>query len=374
MIKKIATHARPDGDELLALWMLRNFAEKTESLYPGASTAKMVNFTMDMLPPGVDPDTFPCDMLFVGCGKGELDEHHRKSPNQCAATRVAFKLGVRRERSLEWLLVDTLECDRSRAKAPNSLYDAIKLVSTCFLDEPERAYDWAMVAYNAIYAHEKNSPTDNIKPIDMNLAMKFITENLGAPAAVSWMEVYRQATTWREGQKNKARHIWDGTSISELYLPDGRAVKLAVVRSDNDQVNFIGWSERQIGVLIQVNSSGNVQIYTLQRMKISLKPVAELIRRREMELRGDTNIPHPNVLRATDTVAEVPYWHMPNFANQPILFNGNQLTAPGVDPTKIPVAEIVELVVKGLKLSEERVLSGQQFFSQGQPHYVTEKK
>lgn len=351
---RIATHARPDGDEFFAIWLLRYFQKEAELKYPGSSTAPIVCFTADLLPDGKSEKDF-LETLFIGCGKGELDEHPRKDPNQCAATRVATKLGVRNYKGLARLIRITLEEDRKRAKVQNSFGDALKLVSHRWIKDPTKAFEWAMVAYNAIFFHDNEAARHGRLNPDHHLTIRevldMIADNVGQENARKWESFLVEASQWREGVKREARVIWKKTSRYSYMLPDGRHITLGVIKHENHQLNFIGWNELQVGVFIQ-KAGDNVQIYTMQSLGLCLRKTAQIIRTKEMTQRGITPIPQATVLRATDTLKECPQWHLVNTStpNKPILFNGNQVTADGVEPTALTLDEIVFAVIEGLEM------------------------
>jgi hypothetical protein len=155
---------------------------------------------------------------------------------------------------------------------------------------------------------------------------------------------------------------------------------IAIVHSDNTQVNHVGYSEKGVGILIQVTGEipaeknkpgrrGNVQIYTQQKRKVCLRPVAAALRRREFELEAALTaeqrkdecaveieaMPSEAELSQVDTLESMPKWHLLVGQDEetcPILFNGNQITSPGVTPTLIPVDEIKETVIKALGLQK----------------------
>ena len=90
---RIATHRRLDADEGFAIWLIRSFAEWSEKVLPGSSTAEVMDFTENELPPGTKEEDYP-SILFVGCGKGRFDEHQGNNPDECAATKVAKFIGI----------------------------------------------------------------------------------------------------------------------------------------------------------------------------------------------------------------------------------------------------------------------------------------
>ncbi len=361
---QIAVHRRLDGDEALVTWMVRMFKKRAEKFLPGSSTAKLICFTEDILPSGYNENDMS-HILFVGCGKGRFDEHTEGDPEKCAATKVAHALGVRNWKSLQRLLRVTLEEDRDKAKVRSSFGDAVKVISHLWIEDPEKTYEWAAVAYNAIYAYDLALTKAGQELSDRQLSIynvrDLVEKNLDGRTALRWMKVYKDAVIWREGKKREAREIWDNTQLDNYVLPDGRIITLGIVHSDNPQINFVGWNERKVCILVQVNEprnneeGNNVQIYTRQDLRLCLREVAFLARHRELELEGVTTFPRPSVLRGVGTVRKVPVWHLYDAKNEnkPILFNGNQITSPNVSPTKIPLKELVSFVIRGLDLKKE---------------------
>ncbi len=247
-IHTITTHVRPHIDEIVALWLLKEFGQ---TRYTGLRTAKLefrkgdnsntttANTVVDLEEQGI---------IAIGIGNGRFDEHKkgRDVPeDQCAATLVAQFLGIKDDPALKQILKFTLNNDRKGAAHPFDIAGIIKAMYEQHPNNPMKAVKWALAAISAKYAEQ------------------FAFHN----------------GTVEEFAKAK---------IVEIDFYDNK-IRLAIVESDDTQFSKYARSQG-IAIIIQKNSSGNVQIFTNKTVAaFRLFDVARILRHAEQQRRSAAN-------------------------------------------------------------------------------------
>ncbi len=344
MITKIITHNRPHADELVALMLLKKFPEGEEKL-PGVSTAKVEFLGAGKLPNNKTYLDFP-DTVFLGVGGGPFDEHatadkERESGEVCA-TLVAKYLGIENKPELQGILNIIKEEDLAPAKDKDSLSIGIKFLHSCFKLDSEKIYRWAEIAYMAHirFFLERGE----ICPFTV-AGTEGILEELKSEDLGFWKDMIVKARKYQDDQYQSALREFDGAVKERFIGSDGQPIDMAVVTSDNEEINKAFRSKRA-QLIIQFSSRGNVAIFTYQKRGLDLTNSIILLRMAEQFYRwGEIKIKDKNILGGEGAIDDIP-WYL--FHTKDSAFNGS-LTTTDITPTMIPYNKVVDLVVEGLK-------------------------
>lgn len=296
----IVTHECPHFDEILGIWLLRKFGEKE---FPGISSAKIKFWA-------TGEEYEQEGTLFIGVGGGRFDEHPdvngERKEHECAATLVAKALGLGDEPALEKILKFAINSD---LKAGSHPFDITSIVKAFYqqTSDPEEVINWA------------------VKGIE-----------------VKYQEQLRFLTVTRDEFEHSAQ-------IEEIPGPNGRTLKMVSIASDNPLMSKFARSVHGVNadIVIQKQSSGNVQIFTNAKSGLVLYDVAQMLRLTEQELKNDIRTKDWKMLAAEGKVESAEEWFF-QVAGQ-MLLNGS-LTATQVPPTKISFEKIKEIVRIGVDL------------------------
>lgn len=301
-VHTLMTHKKPHLDEICVWFMLRMKLGEASKI-PGAVNLRFWD------PEGVDKGKTLAQVandpgiLLCGIGGGALDEHptngQPEKDGECAATLAAAELGIIEIPELRKLLEYVAAND---TRAVGSQFDLASGVRAIYASDPDPmvAVNWALKAIEAFYQEQ----------------LQFTT-------ALNELRV--------------------GASSTEIYC-HGQRLKIVSVVSDNSAIlrasRFL-----EIAVLVQQNTSGNVQIYTNKKCNVPpLDDLARILRLTEQELRKEVITSDWNVLAQAGTVPGAPEWYY--FRQGNMLLNGS-LTAANT-PTKILMERIVRAVVIAL--------------------------
>jgi hypothetical protein len=122
-------------------------------------------------------------------------------------------------------------------------------------------------------------------------------------------------------------------------------VKLGIIESDNVQVANYGISVAGFSMIIQRRSTGHVMILTNKHHRINIREIVGAIRKRELEVRGNTKYIDPRKMQFEGKNTQIPFWFYHKSLNA--FMNGSDAITKA-EATKIPFNEIVELVHYGL--------------------------
>ncbi len=249
----IVVHWRPDLDAITGIWLLKKFGEEK---FPGIAKAR-IEFLENggELPEEKSADELEKEgIIYVDCGRGRFDHHPAAEyPEDCAATLIAKYLEIDDNQTLETILRFVVNNDLKGQSHPFDLAYTIKLMHGHHTSEPERIINWAIEALETKY-HEQ---------------LLFFSST-------------------REEYERKAE-------IDEVTITNGRLLKVVTVVSDNENLSkyarFLG-----ADVVIQKQSSGNVQIFTNQKHGLTLYDVAQMLRLEEAKAKSVTITKNWNIL------------------------------------------------------------------------------
>lgn len=344
MITKIITHNRPHADELVALMLLKKFPEGEEKL-SGIKTASVEFLGAGKLPENKTYSDFP-DAVFLGVGGGPFDEHatvdkERESGEVCA-TLVAKYLGIQNRPELQGILNIIKEEDLAVAKDKDALSIGIKFLHSCFKDDYTKIYRWAEIAYMShIKLFLEKGET---RPFTVT-ETKRVLEELQSQDLEFWVRTIDEARRYQNDQYQQALKEFDDAVKERFVGSDGQPIDMAVVTSDNEEINKAFRSKRA-QLIIQFSTRGNVAIFTYQKRGLNLTNSIILLRMAEQFYRwGEIRIKDKDILGREEMIDGIP-WYL--FHSKDSAFNGS-LTTKDVPPTMIPHKKVVDLIVEGLK-------------------------
>jgi hypothetical protein len=356
------THVRPHQDELFALWQLSRFGNR---IYIGANTAKVVFIKKDW-------GRYPKDVILVGIGYGNYDEHRSwgRIANTCAATLVARDL--RLEERLEGTLKEVLRCDTKNGVSPTQLANLIKAKHRVNNGANQHGtLRWAYDAFDAIVFGTWD------ESFDICVAWN---EFLDAGGDKHEAHIVERVKNHVLGTSDRLNHlVTEMASIAGMMKPDMRSAWLAtafdvllrdaelyeqalrevnetgriveietgknpepvcVITTDNEHATS-AFSERAglASMLITRNSVGHTGIFISPRSQLPIKYLTAMIRMAEYGSRTGRLLP-ANGADTDGTLKECPQWHL---ANSRMLLNGS-LTHPEVEASALSLDEIIDIV------------------------------
>ena len=305
--RTIVTHVAPHLDEIVAVWLLQKFGE---SKFPGMKSVELDFWSTG----GETPDNRSAvdyekeGILLVGVGGGRFDKHPVngvKKEGECAATLVAKELGIAEDPSFGQILDFVKNSDLKGGGNPFDLANLVKTLHSQFPDDPEKVIEWAMLGIEAKYQEQ----------------VSFLT---------SVKEEFDRLA-----------------EVEEIQGPNGRSLRMVTIESDNTQMSQLARSVHggYSAVIIQKQSSGNVQIFTNKYYGLTLYDIVQMIRLAEQQAKGRAVTSDWKTLSSEGKVEGAEEWYFHQTGQ--MLLNGS-LTARNVPPTRLSLDQIKEIVRIGI--------------------------
>ncbi|GAC1370216.1 MAG: hypothetical protein NVSMB39_2830 [Candidatus Saccharimonadales bacterium] len=300
-ITVIETHEEPHLDELVAIFLLREFGTE---VFPGADTAKLVFRRRNIEDMAKTADEMEADgILLIGMGGGRFDEHavgdKPRSDGHSAASLMAEAIGCDKLPSLRGLIKYATDCDLGGGDGSFGLAKMVGLLNFLNPNDPLKVWSWTCEALRAHQAHQK--------------------------------------TFFRDGKMFRSH----ARVVKHPY--GDKTIKVASIQTDAKLMKAYAFSQfgGLVDVLIQRNRRGNIQIFS---RGVDLKDLPAMIRAAELEKRGIT-INDDLDLSAAGTMAKIPMWHY--FPEGRMLLNGSN-TARQVEESKLSLKDVQTLALKAL--------------------------
>ncbi len=321
-IHTVVLFSRPHIDPICALFLLREFGEKS---FPGVKDAKL-EFWNGLPDERTADDWEKAGYLLLDMGRGKFD-HHQDAHDvpiaqcDCAATLVA-----------KFLQIDRIATVR-------------KILQFAKRDDLEG---------KGIISQDVIDRTFGLPAIVMNLNRdypehpEFVVDMVYRILLAHYHEEYRRKVLMpREWQELK-----DSGKASRLMIPLGdHQVLVALVESDSKTIaGFLrAVKDIQADIVVQRTSSGHTNIITSQKkVRLDLKKVARLLRQAEaakkdivLQAVSDEQWERPGRME------EIPEWYFDTAANT--LQNGGA-SSDGVPVTHLSLSEIGDIVQRGLSV------------------------
>ena len=292
-VNTLVVHRNPHLDELVAVWLLRNFGEK---MFPGIRAAKLETAGKTELAQMTPEMAALSGRLLVGLGGGMFDDHKADRPD-CATSLVATHLGVRNDKKLKMLVEGVYRAD----SANEGLYQ----------------YLAAMVK-------------------DLN---RYWGGSVDVERLYEQFEPFITAMVARQVEFLEAQGL-----VQSKYRSKIGEIKIAAANGiDNRQFQH---AARLAGakVIIQRNEAGLTQI--LGSEELDMPGLAARIRRHEL-YKSNLSIRRrltDEELTAFGTLAEIPHWYL----DKGNLLNGSE-SFPDTPASGIPFGDVVRIVEKHLE-------------------------
>ncbi len=393
----IATHVRPDLDEIGAMWLLQSKRFGAEKIFPGISTAKLVIWRNGKSSDGRSAEELEKDgILAIGVAGGWSDEHPTKNKvrtrQECTMTLVAKKLGVENDPTLQSILKYVLWED-THGGGRSELAGLVKTLHAQYPDSLEQVIWWTTIALEGKYQERKNSKSLHGDSID-GCSLAVIAETLGIDGSTEKDDAIEAITEFISGGDNgrscsefsllglarslycqypeattdviawgavalgaiykhqqmfwtSAKEEFENAEVEEITHLRGQTIKVATLVSDSEQVATFARSKKGggVAVLILKRSSGHVSILTNRKSEIELYDVAQMVRREEQEAKGKVVTSSWQLLSGENSVPGAEEWYF-HIASQ-CLMNGSP-KHPDVPSTRLSMERIKELVIIGL--------------------------
>lgn len=362
---RAVTHHRPDLDELFALWLLSRFGKQ---VYPGLSRSPIQTIDAGLsLTPGETGDKWlDRGCVVIGALGGQFDEHG-KGDGKSAASLTAEFLGLTENGGLKPILEYAVKADDKATDGPFAMARLIKDMHSAGvpLEQVRRIVDrWLNSLYDVFMErYEKSDSLISVKQIAIGWFLeRFHMEAIDSDPSYSFqdfMDVPEVRAQLTEAMTGELAHIQKYLDVQmdeedpfsfagvvyamqmdsfppSMVIEDARVVlnakvfvqqqfmaaiddfaskshmladcpvKVAVIHSDNEQMNRAARaSDPQLALIVQVRSSGHVQIFSDHRR--DLRPILARLRDAENVERGGRHLP-PWRLYEPGTLPEVPEW------------------------------------------------------------------
>ncbi|MDO8560006.1 MAG: hypothetical protein Q7S23_03135 [bacterium] len=369
-IKRIAVHPRPHLEEILALWLLRNFGK---GKYPGIHCAKL-----EFWPTGQGtPDGRPVGQheaegtLVLGIALAKLDDHRLRLQDPdvitCSAALVAKSLGIAEDPALEKILTYVSRQDSRGGAQPFDLAHLVRILHDRYPDDPREVLYWAFKAISAKYEEQMRFFGPSRQEWTQRAQVRILQfpdgTSLRVGSIVGNDPLFHRMARFYGGcdlfvqqgipaapncgntQIYVSQHLkLSGTIIGSLGRQIGRnhptheaveSITRIVSRLHISQLKGVASSQDMPPVLRQV---AEVLLRDRKRSDCWWATCAIARRLRMEEYRRAGATPPADTLRLTSTtVADRPEWHLTPQAGW--IFNGST-TARGVPATRIPLPDI----------------------------------
>lgn len=312
-ITSILLPTRPQVDTLIALFLLKQFGE---TQYPGISTASILFNQQDL--ESKDWAAHEAEgRLLVDIGGGPLD-HHVHGDNVCLSQVVAKLLEQEKNKAISKLVELARRDD----------VDGQGIISQ---DPLDRAFGLSglVVSLNRVHQSEPNRVYDIVTPL---------------------LEAHykEQVKRTEELPKLFAELLKNGKGAKATAVHRGKKIHIALFHSDDPSLasylrSFAGGN---FDVVVQVKSSGHVNVLTHTNRRPDLRSLAVVVRKAELMLTAPETTVSADELAQTGRLDAVPQWYFDTATNS--LQNGG--VNPGkIQPTSIPHAKLLDLVRVGLE-------------------------
>lgn len=383
----LVLHKNPDLDAIVGGWQMVRFGENK---FPKISKAKFLFW-------GGGPNPIPVGegIIQIDIGGGKYDHHPANEfPNECAATKVADDLGIREDPALTEILEYTKKYDLQGTRSPLDLADFIQCCNKKYQGNPERVLEVTFEILDALYSYYGSKE----KPIqeDRNRLAEFIESWLKDKDRFVAQQIIKFATGLRNGNRQpfdltvifcamerkypektetRTKELLDAKYFTQQMFFEAREelkkakitsilrgkqiLNIVTVKSGNSEVARIARHLKygcNAAIVIQQNSNGRTLIFTNNRFYLAddLQNIVAMIRLEEQLQRKSEKLTlNFRKLRQPGYIQYVENWYFQKENNRGggKLLNGSS-TSPDIEPTKIPLQRIQEIVVTALRFGK----------------------
>jgi hypothetical protein len=303
-ISTIVTHKNPHLDDIFAVWLLKKFGGDK---FPNIKRAR-VEF-VGGLSRDFSSEKYPT-RLFVGIGNGQFDEHPNplkkieRKEGECTSTLVAKHLGLNKFKPILQMLKEVKKND---LEGGGSILDLHQIISAMKLYQSDfDVMRWVFFALDAKYGEQ--------------------------------LDFFTAGTDLENAKVLYARRSVGNKTLKLMILS---------VLSNSTQLSRFARYKYNAAVIIQKNTSGNVQIFFDKRQVRDPSGIVKAIRVREQEKKNKSFSCSEGDFSKEGSITGAEEWYYPEGGYA--LLNGSLThTKP---PTRIPLVEIVEAVKEGLLIN-----------------------
>lgn len=363
------SHERRDADEHFIFAINLVFPEVVAKTFPSIGAATMGSISIDAHltegGPG-GPHT-----IFIGVGKGPrrdiFDEHDEINGKECAATKMVRRLRLNKiqRQAIKASLTMVLYEDKNGTEVAYEIPGMVKqLHDTCVYSEKE-VLNWCALAYAAQIKEDFELATlGKLPKFDTNKkgwqlcvgsAFTLIQKHFGESEAEYWLEMAGTAMSFTVTLKEaavveiervrKGDNLFQGEQSIWLEKTRGGDVPLLAIVTENRQVQNVAMNQKGYGIVVIKTPTDNVHIAMDRRKKWCSCDICARLREAENKVRNLR--PLSGVERYShDSVLACPQWN--RFQEAPYVTNGT-LKHSNVEPTVLPLAQIVRIVEKGVR-------------------------
>jgi hypothetical protein len=407
----LGPHINQHRDEELAGWEAVRFGEK---LFPGISKAEVIYLEagMQMAIEAKDTNIIPLGTGKLEFDEHTNDfSGTDRIPNECSATLMAKELGIDGDPRLKELLQYVLLDDTRGVHSPLDLVDFHIASIAQHEQNPAKVTNIFRQIFDALYEHQEELAkvqrdrvadfiekwlqekgekdqrvvdpivkfvrglrNGNKKPFDLTKIFCALEKKFGSEAAEAIAKELLEAKYFVQRQffdaeKELHEKVQRGEAKVIPVVRSQIVLNVVVIQSDNPQISKV-CRHREYGynaaIVIQKNSKGNCFIFTnnIFYIRDDMKRIAAGVRREEMLLcvrSGELSLGKQRMsLKMIDSfeemsragsIGEMPIWYFQQEDNNGggKLLNGSKSTGD-VEPTKISLQELGEIIVSVLKL------------------------
>jgi len=308
--KKIIIPTNLHPDTIIAIFILKEFGKEA---YPGIENAEIE--ILNTIPENETLDSLSRKGFFlIDIGGGNFDHHSR---NKTASQLIADDLNITNDPALSKLLTLAERDDKY----------GLGTIST---DPIDKAFGLAGLLSNL----NKSFPADPQKIIDLIFP-------------IICAHYFEERRRYKDLPEEFSQKLKD--KKAEVFIVKQKDKKLKVVVIESDNPSIIGWLRSSIGekadVVLQKNSSGNVNIITRPLKRVDLRLVAAFLRQEEINV-GNRDIKIlPLEIIKPGKIQGIPEWYF-DLATNSILNGG--INPKGTPPTSISFEKIKEIIKEGL--------------------------
>lgn len=310
-IHTVVMYPRPHPDPIAALFLLQEYGREK---YPGIDEVNMEFW--NQLPEGKTVESLEQEgILLIDVGKGKFDHHAADGEKITTTELVARDLGITNDPVLKKLIAFIRR-------------DDIEGKGTLSQDPLDRAFGLSATV--------------------MNLNRDFVGHHETVVSVVLTIiaaHIHEQRRRLEEIPQEWEKLQAEGKTET-FFVGEGKE-KVKVVVVQHDHPGLVGFlrarSTIHADIVVQVLSSGHVNIVTRQDKKIDLRGVIALLRREEARRRNVELSVSWERLVSPERIEMVPNWYFDTAANT--LQNGTAHSA-GWEPTVIPL-DLIKKAIKG---------------------------
>jgi len=309
---KIVTLPRLQVDAIVSCFLLKYFGDEH---FPGIKDNVEYHFLVNV-PEGKDPiEMEKQGHILLDMGGGKFDHHKDQDGvhDKCVSQLVAEYLGVQSDRPLKKLI-------------DYAWRDDIKGKGTISEDPIDRAFGLSGLINNL----------NRMLPDDQEMVLNTVMPLLLA----HYLEEKKRA----EDLPAEYKKQMDGGKV-KITMVQGPRGSVKMVLIETDEIAMAGFlrARREINadIVVQKMSSGHVNVVTQQKRMFDLSNIARLLRKKELQVKGEKSTLSDEELGAAGRVNGVDEWFFDTRART--IQNGG-IRPQGTVPTRLSLLEIENVI------------------------------